>query len=83
MSKTLHEQARALKMAELRRHASVSNNNNHYCNDCFCCACVDIIKERYEKYINNEYRFTAPPVCTARWSSSAWVDYIDSQNGWL
>lgn len=42
----LHDQARELSNDELRRHASVSTSNRHYCNDCFCCACVDVLKER-------------------------------------
>jgi hypothetical protein len=28
---------------ELKRHASVSTDNRHYCKDCFCCACVDFL----------------------------------------
>jgi hypothetical protein len=31
--------------AELKRHASVSLDNRHYCHECFCCACVDILRE--------------------------------------
>jgi hypothetical protein len=34
-----------LPLSELRRHALVSTRNRHYCNSCFCCACVDKIKE--------------------------------------
>jgi hypothetical protein len=38
--------AALLPIADLRRHASVSLNNRHTCKDCFCCACVEIIKRR-------------------------------------
>lgn len=32
--------------ADLKRHASVSLDNRHFCNDCFCCACVVTLAER-------------------------------------
>ena len=41
------------KRAELRRHASVSRDNRHRCEDCFCCACLKVL-ERYERFTRNE-----------------------------
>ena len=38
--------ARQLDDKELRRHARVSIDNNHRCMDCFCCACVEVMRER-------------------------------------
>ena len=35
--------------AEISRHAGVSQRNNHYCKDCFCCACLDELKRRQKK----------------------------------
>jgi hypothetical protein len=29
---------------ELRRHASISTDNNHRCKNCFCCACVEVLE---------------------------------------
>lgn len=31
--------------AEVKRHASVSIDNRHRCRDCFCCACVEVLRE--------------------------------------
>lgn len=28
--------------AEVMRHARVSIDNRHRCNECFCCACVEV-----------------------------------------
>jgi hypothetical protein len=39
-------EARKLSIADLKRHASVSVRNNHYCHECFCCAALDVLKER-------------------------------------
>jgi hypothetical protein len=33
-----------LPYREIKRHASVATNNRHYCNSCFCCACVDKLR---------------------------------------
>lgn len=44
--KTLAEQAAELNDADLTRHASVSTSNEHYCTECFCCACVDELERR-------------------------------------
>ena len=38
-------EARKLSTADLRRHASVSTNNRHYCRECFCCACLTVLAE--------------------------------------
>lgn len=35
-------QAEALPGEERRRHASVSRNNGHRCQECFCCACLEV-----------------------------------------
>ncbi len=39
-------QAARLDTAELRRHASVSTGNAHECVNCFCCAALDVLRER-------------------------------------
>lgn len=39
-------EARKLDSKELKRHASVSTNNVHRCEDCFCCAAVTVLEER-------------------------------------
>jgi hypothetical protein len=31
---------------EVRRHAMVSFNNRHRCYECFCCACMTVLRER-------------------------------------
>jgi len=38
-------QAFVLPLSEIRRHASVSTGNRHSCRDCFCCACVEAVKD--------------------------------------
>jgi hypothetical protein len=38
--------ARALGSAELKRHAAVSAENRHRCQDCFCCAAWAVLEER-------------------------------------
>lgn len=43
-------EARKLPDADLQRHASVSTNNRHSCQDCFCCACVAVMRERKERF---------------------------------
>lgn len=40
------EAAKKLTTEELWRHARVSLNNRCKCNDCFCCACVAVLRER-------------------------------------
>lgn len=40
-------------------------------------------QEKWEAYAKGQYRFKAPPVCTAGWSDGAWIRYIDSYNGWI
>ena len=46
---TLQEQAvqclETKGLEEVQRHASVSTENRHYCHECFCCACVDLLRE--------------------------------------
>jgi hypothetical protein len=37
--------ARTLPRDEVRRHARVSIDNRHRCQDCFCCACVEVLGE--------------------------------------
>jgi hypothetical protein len=34
------DEARTLNDADVKRHASVSLNNNHQCVECFTCACA-------------------------------------------
>ncbi len=41
-------QAAALPIKDLKRHASVSTENNHSCVDCFCCAAVQVLEEKQE-----------------------------------
>lgn len=31
---------------EAHAHARVSLENRHHCRECFCCACVDVIRAR-------------------------------------
>lgn len=38
-------QAAALPVADIRRHASVSTQNRHECVECFCCACLAVVRE--------------------------------------
>lgn len=38
--------ARRLSTDDLRRHASVSLNNHHRCEDCFCCAALTVLEQR-------------------------------------
>lgn len=38
--------ARKLETNELQRHASVSRDNRHRCQDCFCCAAWTVLEER-------------------------------------
>lgn len=33
-------------ITEVQRHARVSLNNRHRCRMCFCCACVEVLKEK-------------------------------------
>lgn len=40
------EAARKLDDDELQRHASVSVNNRHQCEECFCCAAFAVLGER-------------------------------------
>lgn len=42
----MRQQARELDDKELRRHASVSTDNNHQCVQCFCCAAQAVLEER-------------------------------------
>lgn len=39
------QQAASLPPADIKRHASVSTSNNHFCVECFCCACVTVAEE--------------------------------------
>jgi hypothetical protein len=50
--------ARALPSDELRRHASVSQQNRHRCSDCFCCAAWEVLDERDKALCD---RMAAPP----------------------
>lgn len=81
--KTLMKQAREMKIKELRHHAEVSTRNNCGCGQCFCCAAAAVVKERYQKYADNKYRFPAPPVVHKAWTATAWVEYIDEHGEWL
>ena len=36
-------------ISEIKRHASVSTNNNHKCDTCFTCACARFIKKSIYK----------------------------------
>lgn len=38
--------------------------------------------QKLDQYKNGQYRFKAPPVCTARWDDDAWIKWIDACNGW-
>jgi len=42
-------EARRLTPEELVRHASVSIDNRHKCQECFCCACVEVLQEPVSK----------------------------------
>ncbi len=39
-------QAAELETSELRRHASVPTSNRHECQNCFCCAALETLRER-------------------------------------
>lgn len=41
----MKERARRLAWAELRRHASISLDNRHFCRQCFTCACLEVMRE--------------------------------------
>jgi hypothetical protein len=40
--------AQSLATSELKRHAAVSAENRHRCQDCFCCAAWAVLEERAE-----------------------------------
>ncbi len=40
------------------------------------------LEEKKEKYASGQYRFKAPPVCTALWGEASWIRWIDSGHGW-
>ena len=42
------KEAKQLPETDLRRHASVSRNNNHRCVECYCCACLTVLEENYK-----------------------------------
>lgn len=50
ISATLHDsmarEAAGMSLADLRRHAAVSLQNRHRCNECFTCACVSELERR-------------------------------------
>ncbi len=50
-------QARGLPISDLKRSAGVSTNNKHRCEDCFTCACLEVlVKERSDYYaIEGDY----------------------------
>ncbi len=39
-------EARKLDSRELERHARISFDNRHRCEDCFCCAALTTLEER-------------------------------------
>jgi len=39
--------------------------------------------DKVAMYKAGNYKFKAPPVCTANWDHFAWIAYIDAYNGWL
>ena len=39
-------------------------------------------QQKIEQYNKGQYRFKAPPVCTARWNTGAWIKWIDTCSGW-
>jgi len=83
----------------IERHASVSTQNQHKCSECFCCACVDWLKEnraaflsgeykpecidKNRLYINGKWRCEVPPVCTEKWGAAEWINWIDHAGQWL
>lgn len=42
-------EARKLPIEDIRRHASVSTNNRHRCEECFTCACEAVRREKAVK----------------------------------
>ncbi len=38
--------AEQLATEELKRHAAVSKDNLHRCEDCFCCAALTVLEQR-------------------------------------
>ena len=40
-------------------------------------------EQKIELYNDGKYRFKAPPVCTARWDTGAWIKWIDACKGWI
>jgi len=60
-----------------------------YVMDGYCAACgsdhsqslLSDYAKRF-KYANGQYACPAPPVCHARWSDQAWIDYIDACGTW-
>ena len=61
---TLYQQAEQCLaekgIEEVKRHASVSTENRHYCHECFCCACSDLLgrveRETIRKSLYREHR---------------------------
>jgi len=39
------KQAAILPLAEVRRHAAVSMDNRHECEECFCCAALALLRQ--------------------------------------
>lgn len=39
--------------------------------------------QKRELYAKGQYKFKAPPVCTAYWSDADWIKYISAYNGWI
>lgn len=71
--------ARAMRSLDLRRHAAVSVDNRHRCQDCFCCAAVEVLEARTRAWRNKEVEvsFGAPPVSTGYWGVDSWVNFVD------
>jgi len=40
-------------------------------------------EQKAEMYRKGEYQFKAPPVCTARWTDLSWINWIETNDGWL
>lgn len=53
--------ARDLPSSDLKRHAAVSTDNRHRCEECFCCAAVVVLEERkvYNVFHRTWWRRTA------------------------
>lgn len=83
-------EAHKLNSFELRRHASVCEQNQCRCQTAlddmeldergFTCAASYVLKARRHAWEYLNCVFKAPPVTTVRWDLDSWVNFVDWTN---